>query len=137
MKKRIATVVMSMVLVIAMAMTIPTEVSATVFTATLTSNSSSYGMTIRANVLDSMHSRGSLELEHISGQILSVYDGFVDSIGYTSNNTMLGYYRENYEKYNVSSFTVTSTFSYSNGGIAKTRTGCEVFGVVYVVPQEI
>jgi len=94
-------------------------------------------MTIRADVLSSTKTKGTLELEHISGPILTVCDGFVDSIGYTSNNQIIDYNREYYEKYNVSSFIVTSTFSYPLGGIAKTRTACEVFGVVYAIPQSI
>ena len=137
MRKRITTVILSMVLVAAMAIAIPTKASATVFTAILSSNSSNYGVTIRADVLSSTKTKGSLELEHISGPVLTFYDGFVDSIGYTSNNTQIDYNRVYYEKYNVSSFTVTSIFSYPLGEIAKTRTGCEVFGVVYVVPEII
>lgn len=137
MKKRIATVVLSMVLVATMAMAIPAKVSATVFTTILSSNSSRYGMTIQADVLSSTQTKGTLELEHICGQILALYDGFVDSIGYDSNNSLIDYNRVYYVKENVSEFIVTSIFSYPRGGIAKTRTGCEVFGTVYLVPQNI
>ena len=128
MKKRITTVVLSMVLVAAIAMAIPTKASAAVKNEVIYLGSSSYEMTLNGNVLSSTQTKASLYLEHKSGVVLNVLDGFVESHAYNSLGTRIGFSHSDYEKYNTSSFTVTTTFSCS-GGVVTTQAKCEINGI--------
>lgn len=89
---------------------------------------SSYEITINANVLSSTQTKASLYQEHKSGVVLNVLDGFVESHAYDSAGISKGYSHSNYEKYNVSSFTVTTTFSCS-GGVVTTQAKCKINGI--------
>ena len=60
--------------------------------------------------------------------VLNVLDGFVESHAYDSAGISKGYSHSNYEKYNVSSFTVTTTFSCS-GGVVTTQAKCKINGI--------
>lgn len=135
MRKRITTVILSMVLVAAMAIAIPAKVLAStsyVFYATV--GSGNYGITIGADLLSTTKTRGSLNVDHISGPLLGVYDGYVESCAYDSNDTLLGLSRTTYEKYNVSSFSVTSTYIHTAGNIVRTQTFCQFLGNNFTYP---
>lgn len=131
MKKRITTVVLSMVLIISIVMAVPARIFASSRSYTATVGGARYGLLVEATRVSSTTAKGEMHVEHISGTVLNFYSGYVTAIALDGSGIECGRSVTLYEKNDVDSFSVSATYVRSDGGVVGAATICTFFGTSY------